>query len=62
MVLFHSYLVVYMNPCRSQAPVCSIPRGSVVAIDNCVISAEGPWLHVFDMGGGESLSSPDGSL
>lgn len=57
-----SYLVVYTIPSLSQTPVCTIPRGSVVAIDNFVISAEGPWLHVFDMGGGASPTAPDGSL
>lgn len=60
-VLFSLCIVVYVNPTLSQAPVCSIPRGSVVAVDEYVISAEGPWVHVFDMGGGASLSSPDGS-
>lgn len=50
-----------MNPTLSQTPVCTIPRGSIVAVDNFVVSAEGPWLHVFDMGGGASPTAPDGS-
>lgn len=42
------FVVVYQNSTCTQEPFCSLPRGSVIGIDHVLVSAEGPWLHIFD--------------
>lgn len=56
------FIVVYVNPTLLQAPVFSIPRSTILAIDNFVHASDGPWLHVFNKNNSNAPNSIDGSI
>ena len=54
--------MIYLNPTTSQNPLFSMPRGTILSIDNMIDSTEGVWIHVFIEKGQENdPKSPVGS-
>ena len=54
--------MIYLNPTTSQNPLFSLPRGTVLSVDNMVSAPDGVWIHVFDhTGGQEAATNPAGS-
>ena len=55
-------LVIYMNPTTSQEALFSLPRGTVLSVDNMVSAPDGVWIHIFDYTGGQdAVTNPAGS-
>ena len=57
-------VVFFMNPTITQSPLFSMPRGSVLSIDNIINSSDGVWIHVFQTvtNRPNSPTDPSGSL
>ena len=54
--------MIYLNPTMAQNPLFSMPRGTILSVDNMIDSTEGVWIHVFNEKGQENdLKSPAGS-
>lgn len=54
--------MIYLNPTTAQNPLFSMPRGTILSIDNMIDSTEGVWIHVFNEKGQENdPKSPAGS-
>ena len=46
--------MVFMNPTTSQNPLFSMPRGTILSVDNMIDSVDGVWIHVFNNGSAQT--------
>ena len=55
--------MVYVNPTLSQNPLFSMPRGTILSVDNMIDSVDGVWIHVFNNGSVQNtnMKNPAGS-
>ena len=55
--------MVFMNPTTSQNPLFSMPRGTILSVDNMIDSVDGVWIHVFNNGSAQNsnMKNPAGS-
>lgn len=55
--------MVYVNPTTSQNPLFSMPRGTILSVDNMMDSVDGVWIHVFNNGSAQNrnMKNPAGS-
>ena len=55
--------MVFMNPTTSQNPLFSMPRGTILSVDNMSDSVDGVWIHVFNNGSAQTsnMKNPAGS-
>lgn len=54
--------LVYVNPTTSQNPLFSMPRGTILSVDNMMDSVDGVWIHVFNNGSAQNrnMKNPAG--